>query len=218
MLFASTVVNATDADRVCVRVAPHGYVLCTWLFGIHCVPRRGATALRGMQHRHRRVVAAASATTHSITVAAATAAAIATAVAAAWPLTAAAVTSVAAVLVLVALLVALADVGRARLARQPTRGRRISSRFVLYHHPTSPSRPDAPLCHHRRRHLRHRHRHVAQCGTLHHHRSYRRLPRRQRRRRHRRRHGWRQVLSAHAAAPISIPFPFANLHRHFCRG
>ena len=47
-VFASTVVNAADADQ-CVSVAPRGYVLCTWLCGIHCVPRRGATALSGMQ-------------------------------------------------------------------------------------------------------------------------------------------------------------------------
>ena len=33
----------------CVCVAPHGCVLCTWLCGIHCVPRRGGTALSGMQ-------------------------------------------------------------------------------------------------------------------------------------------------------------------------
>ena len=52
MPFASTVVNAANADHAprCVCVAPHGCVLCTWLCGIHCVPRRGATALLGMQH------------------------------------------------------------------------------------------------------------------------------------------------------------------------
>jgi len=52
MPFASTVVNAANADHAsrCVCVAPHGCVLCTWLGGIHCVPRRGATALLGMQH------------------------------------------------------------------------------------------------------------------------------------------------------------------------
>ena len=52
MLFASTVVNAANADHAprCVCVAPHGCVLCTWLCGIHCVPRRGATALLGTQH------------------------------------------------------------------------------------------------------------------------------------------------------------------------
>ena len=47
-VFACTVVNAADADQ-CVSVAPHGHVLCTWLCGIHCVPRRGGTALSGMQ-------------------------------------------------------------------------------------------------------------------------------------------------------------------------
>jgi hypothetical protein len=85
MGFASTVVNAAAAaaDPVCVSVAPHGCVLCTWLCGIHCVPRRGVTALRGMQHGHGRVVAAAA--THSITVAAAAAAAIASTVATVSP-------------------------------------------------------------------------------------------------------------------------------------
>ena len=52
MPFASTVVNVANADHAprCMCVAPHGCVLCTWLCGIHCVPRRGATALLGMQH------------------------------------------------------------------------------------------------------------------------------------------------------------------------
>ena len=51
MGFTSTVVNAALLMLIeCVSVAPHGCVLCTWLCGIHCVPRRGATALLGMQH------------------------------------------------------------------------------------------------------------------------------------------------------------------------
>ena len=52
MPFEFTVVNAANADHAprCVCVAPHGCVLCTWLCGIHCVPRRGGTALLGMQH------------------------------------------------------------------------------------------------------------------------------------------------------------------------
>ena len=63
MPFASTVVNAANADHAprCVCVAPHGCVLCTWLCGIHCVPRRGATALLGMQHGQARIAAAAAA-------------------------------------------------------------------------------------------------------------------------------------------------------------
>ena len=52
-VFASTVVNAADADQ-CVSVAPRGYVLCTWLCGIHCVPWRGATVLLGHAARQGR--------------------------------------------------------------------------------------------------------------------------------------------------------------------
>ena len=51
-VFAATVVNAADTDRHApsVCVAPRGCVLCTWRCGIHCVPRRGGTALLGMHH------------------------------------------------------------------------------------------------------------------------------------------------------------------------
>ena len=42
-------------------VAPRGYVLCTWLRGIHCVPLRGATALRACSTTWARMATAGAA-------------------------------------------------------------------------------------------------------------------------------------------------------------
>ena len=53
-------IHRSERCQRCSR-SPHDCVLCTWLCGIHCVPWRGATALRGMQHGHGRVVIAAAA-------------------------------------------------------------------------------------------------------------------------------------------------------------
>jgi hypothetical protein len=58
--FRKKLVIISNADRAALAAAaatfraPHGCVLCTWLCGIHCVPRRGATVLLGHAARQGR--------------------------------------------------------------------------------------------------------------------------------------------------------------------